>query len=274
MNFKEYISYVFKEDLSDSPYQYKAKYHKEFYRKNSEILDQELRDYFASWLYTGEAKKSQRFAFLDYHMDMYAGEGMDFWDFVKSSPGWPYDPGMDDFTRVLFMSIPETGAKVEWLKMRQEEAYSRRRKPGTLQAPPPEEDHRLSVMRNGKLVDESEVKEWFRREMLLKAFNDEPIISLTDFKTFLHAGFANFKETATVPADQKLEVNADGAFLKNLMFRFYKTYRADKRDKPFREGLSTVLKKTFNEFEFQEVDTIYNSLSRKYMEGKVCDIKE
>ena len=179
MNFEEYISHVFKGKKPNSPFQYGTKHPQQYYEGNREALDQELRDHFASWLYMNEVKKSQRMAFLDYHMGAYEGDPLDFWDFVQHSPAKPFDPDMDDYMRLLMQSAPETGAKVEWLQLRRDFAYRRLRVFR-------QDDPRIK----GRL-DNAHIRQYFIGSFLPE--KGEPIMPREDVEYFLRANFAGFE---------------------------------------------------------------------------------
>lgn len=265
MRIEKYISFVYadEEEELESPFQYRTEHPRAYYENNIEALRDELNKHFWFIFYQADLERSDKEDYLEYHLDKYTGHEMNFMDFVRVMPMLPME--VNDCVVIDYgWRVDRRSYLSDWIEKRQEEAGKREGISKTLQAPPEMDDHRLQVLQNGKLVDASEVREWFRKELLLKKFNGKPIISSKDFDAFLYASFANFETAALIPADRKLVVNADGAFLKNLVYRFYLAYRQSKKDKALKSGLTAVLKNTFVTFKDQEELTIHLSMHRVY----------
>lgn len=275
MSIEEYVSFRYADEEPVGELRYVTKHGREYYEGNIEALRIELWSHYYSGFFA-EEKLSKKFRFLDFHLQLYEGDKRDFTYFVKQSPYGIPDDVLDIYFR-LHLQDRLVEMVSEWLA-ELDEGCSKRSLGTTSQQgpevptkavtpkvyPPSPDEDRIHVYKNKIHVDGPVIRGWFKTELLDRRFNGNGIISIEDFDTFLYAGFAAFEKKAVVAADNKLVVNADGAFLKNVMYRFYKEYRQTSKDKALREGLAVMLKNTFKLFEDQEVITISGSMHRHY----------
>lgn len=266
MRTENYISFIYEDEKEkqDSPFQCKAIHPRAFYENNTQELRNELNKYFFWMLFESDIEMSDKFDFLDYHLMKYTGRVINFLDFVKKSPVQPMEVNapieMEITRREQCRSY-----LYEWIELKKIDGFKTNGSE-KVKLSWRNDDGRLKLTRkDGKPVDSTEIREWFTRELLHSKFKGESVITPQDFEIFLHASFAIFKEKATIDADKKLTVNADGVFLKNVMYRFYIEFRKSSKDKLLREGVSEILLNTFKIFNSYELNTISGSLQRPYV---------
>lgn len=206
MNIEEHLSFKFKGERLEAPYQYEAKLDKLHYEMNPSDLGAELTEHFRWWMYSLEVKKSQRFSFLDYHMSKYNGDPMDFWEFVKNSPAEVIGPDRDTYTVLVAREIANyVEPKIEWLELRKEYAYGNQHI---------FDDNRIE---GRKGIDY--IHDYFISSFLPEG--REPIMSLEDVMHFLRANFKGFKPKVE---PKLLETNCKQIELTRIIRRFFNTH--------------------------------------------------
>lgn len=245
MKTEKYLAFVFDDEQSkqDSDFQYKTIHPKAHYLNKTEALRRELDFFFDDFLCDPENELTDKFAFLDYHVAKYTGHGRNFLDFLKRSPRRPYE--INDNPFLLDMWRKERQLDIdEWISEHEEEIKNKKAQQTATE--PSKDDTRLIVQFENFIASDAEIKAWFRKELLFKTYKGEPIISTDDFDTFLYASFAAFEKKAVILPDQKIKVTADGAFMRNLMYRFYRHITPGrKQNSALKVGLSKNFKRSF-----------------------------
>lgn len=278
MNIEEYISFRYPGQQPQGELQYQTSHPQAYYQESQAELRTELWRYLHRGFFA-EERPSRRLRFLDFHLQAYPEDKRDFVYFVKQSPRLIPDEVLDIYFRLYFE--PQLNGMVEeWLQEMGKTAEplagaskasvtTPKQVDGAVPSDRPTRqprpgEHRVVVLDREEMVHESVIREWFERELLHKTFKGKPIISAADLDMFLRAGFASFEEAAFIPKEGKLVVNANGAFLKHVMHRFYHEFRRGEKDGELKQGLVKLLKSTFSTFEKSEVGTIASSMHRLY----------
>ena len=207
MSLVEYISHVFNDTSTNSLYQYQAKHDKLYYENDPQALEKELEDHFIMWMYSPQVKKSQRFGFLDYHMGVYEGDPMDFWEFIKESPKEPIGPDKDPFTLFAYREMTKyVEPKMEWLEIRKEYAYRRQMEFNTAI-----NDTRIEGRKDNKYIES-----YFMNAFVPEGC--EAIMSKEDVHYFLRA---TFKGYSPIEKPKLLETKGPQITVTRIIRAFY-----------------------------------------------------
>jgi hypothetical protein len=240
MKFKEYISFVYKGQSADSPFQYETSHSEAFYQENHSVLEEELQQHFILWVYGKEVKKSQLFGFLDYHMKKYSGDKIDFWEFINTSPGRPFDPDEDKSSAIIIREYQRTvlnyvEPKQEWLNLKKEYAYSEYTNFGGL-------DDRIEGNLSKPEIEAYFIEHFFHT----KDKKGTPYFSEEEIEHFLHANFKDFEPKREV-LKLKSKARMAQAYIKRTVYKFYCRHTTENSKEKRR--YCELLRDNFHEFD-------------------------
>ncbi|AKD04314.1 hypothetical protein POKO110462_13205 [Pontibacter korlensis] len=242
MLVKEYISHVFQGQERESEHQYQAKHAESPYAGHVGDLEQELRNFYSDKVYYGNLKKSQLYAFLDFHKDKYEGEQIDFLDFVKQSPARVAHEDADEFNHLYF--VPNYTERLgEWIGLREKE---QKEKPF---------DNRITGYMSNEYIKSYFIDKFCHE----KDSNGTPYFSAEEVKDFLHANFKDFNPRAKV-VKRKSEALKAQAHIRRTVYQFYQKHSRSNKEK---RRYCEMLRDNFHEFDESDFEeTIVKGFSK------------
>ncbi|MFB9864317.1 hypothetical protein [Rufibacter immobilis] len=212
MNIETFLSHKFHGENPECEFQFVAQHQELYYRDRIVELRSEMGNFYSDNLYNFSKVRSEKYAFLDYHLGFYKGDHRDFLDFVFDSIDLVVHEDMHLYYPA-FLYNKEKYARIlrDWCEERKNSVQVK----GT----DIKRDIRIKVLREGVEVSAAEIEAYYRKAFI----TDKSILTEEQLAQFLGASFSAFKFKDVV----RMSTKGEQKDILEAVYKFYKEVHLD-----------------------------------------------